>query len=64
MTVRLLLDEMYSPNLADILCQHGHDVVVVAMPEFMGLDDCAVLHAATVNGRCLTTENICDFAVL
>lgn len=65
MTVRLLLDEMYPPTLADILCQHGHDVVaVVAIAELIGLDDRAVLDAATVDDRCLVTENIRDFAVL
>jgi len=65
MTVRLLLDEMYPPALADLLCKYGHDVVaVVAMPEFMGRDDSAVLDAVTTDDRCLVTENVRDFAVL
>ncbi len=65
MKVRLLLDEMYPPTLADILCQHGHDVVAVAArADLVGLDDAAVLAAATGEERCLVTENIRDFAVL
>ena len=65
MTVRLLLDEMYPPALADRLCQYGHDVVAVAArADLVGLDDAAVLEAATVEERCLVTENVRDFAVL
>lgn len=65
MTVRLLLDGMYPPILADTLCRDGHDVVpVVALPDLVGLDDRAVLEAATVDDRCLVTENIRDFAIL
>ncbi len=65
MTVRVLLDEMYPPALADILCQCGHDVVAVAARgDLVGLDDAAVLAAATGEERCLVTENVRDFAVL
>lgn len=61
----MLLDEMYPPTLADILCRHGHDVVAVAArADLVGLDDAAVLIAATSEERCLVTENIRDFAVL
>lgn len=64
-TGRLLLDEMYPPALADLLCQHGHDVVAVAArAELVGLDDAAILEAATAEERCLVTENDRDFAVL
>jgi hypothetical protein len=64
-TVRLLLDEMYPPILAEILCQQGHDVVaVVAVPELVGVDDPMVLDAASTDDRCLVTENVRDFAVL
>lgn len=65
MTVRLLLDEMYPPRLAELLRQHGHDVLAaVAVPELVGIDDPALLDAATADGRCLVTENVRDFAVL
>ena len=65
MTVRVLLDEMYPPRLAELLCQLGHDVVaVVAEPEFVGAYDHTVLDAAAAQGRCVVTENVRDFAVL
>lgn len=65
MTVRLLLDEMYPPVLADILCQYGHDVVAVAArADLVGLDDAAILETAIGDQRCPVTENIRDFAVL
>jgi hypothetical protein len=65
MTSRLMLDEMYPPALAKMLCDRGHDVVAVAgMPELAGSPDEAVLDAATRDGRCLVTENVRDFAVL
>lgn len=65
MIARLLLDEMYPPILAQLLCRQGHDVVaVVATPELVGLDDHAVLDAATTDCRCLVAENVQDFAVL
>jgi Domain of unknown function (DUF5615) len=61
----LLLDEMYPPALADLVCRHGHDVVAVAArADLVGLDDATVLLAATAEERCLVTENIRDFAVL
>jgi hypothetical protein len=64
-TVRLLLDEMYPPSLAELLRQQGHDVLAsAAAPELVGMDDHAVLDAASADGRCLVTENVRDFAVL
>lgn len=65
MTPRLLLDEMYPPTPADLLCAHGHDAVaVVAMPDLAGSPDDAVLETAAASSRCLVTENVRDFAVL
>ncbi|MGH4015115.1 MAG: DUF5615 family PIN-like protein [Pseudonocardiaceae bacterium] len=65
MTVRLLLDEMYPPTLADALRDKGHDVIAVAASvELAGSDDVAVVDAVTADGRCLVTENVRDFAVL
>lgn len=65
MTVRLLLDEMYPPTLADALHDKGHDVIAVtASAELAGSDDATVLDVATGGGRCLVTENIRDFAML
>lgn len=65
MIVRLLLDEMYPPTLADALRDKGHDVIAVAASaELAGSDDAAIMDVATGDGRCLVTENVRDFAVL
>jgi predicted nuclease of predicted toxin-antitoxin system len=62
----LLLDEMYSPALAQQLRGNGHDVVAVLEVE-VGLatkTDDDVLAWAARNGRCVVTENVSDFARL
>lgn len=65
MTVRLLLDEMYPPALAETLRDKGHDVqAVAATADLVGRDDTAVLEAAAAAGRCVVTENVRDFAIL
>lgn len=65
MTVRLLLDEMYPPKLADTLRDKGHDVIAVAASvDFVGSDDATGLDIATGDGRCLVTEHVRDFAML
>ena len=65
MSVRLLLDEMFSPEVASELVKRGHDVVAVAAdPGLVGLPDEQVLDWATDHGRCLVTENVKDDEVL
>jgi predicted nuclease of predicted toxin-antitoxin system len=62
---RLLLDEMFSPQIASELVRRGHDVVAVAADqELAGLPDEHVLDWATSQGRCLVTENVKDYEVL
>jgi hypothetical protein len=64
-SLRLLLDEMFSPEIASELVKRGHDVVAVAAdPGLVGLPDEQVLEWATDQGRCLVTENIKDYEVL
>jgi predicted nuclease of predicted toxin-antitoxin system len=64
-SVRLLLDEMFSPEIASELVKRGHDVVAVAAdPGLVGLPDEQVLEWATDQGRCLVTENVRDVEVL
>ena len=64
-TARLLLDEMFSPQIASELVRRGHDVVAVAAdPALAGLPDEQVLEWATSQGRCLVTENVKDYEVL
>jgi hypothetical protein len=58
----LLLDEMFSDEIAQQLLAKGHDVVsVVADPALVGLPDDQVLAYAATEGRALVTANIKDF---
>lgn len=62
---RLLLDEMFSPEIAPELSKRGHDVAAVAAdPGLVGLADEQILEWATEQNRCLVTENVKDFEVL
>jgi predicted nuclease of predicted toxin-antitoxin system len=64
-TARLLLDEMFSPQIASELVKRGHDAVAVAAaPELAGLPDEQILDWATSQRRCLVTENVKDHEVL
>lgn len=63
--MRLLLDEMLSPRIAEQLRNRGHDVTAIANLEtLVGQPDAAVLEAAQREGRALVTENVDDFRVL
>jgi len=62
--VRLLLDEMYPPAVAEQLRARGHDVASVHDPEYQHLEgspDEEVLAAALADERVLVTENVADF---
>jgi hypothetical protein len=59
--VRLLLDEHYSPRIAERLREQGHDVTAVAASDKAGLADRPLLNAAREEGRALVTENVYDF---
>jgi hypothetical protein len=64
-SIRLLLDEMFSGAIAEQLRAKGHDVqAAVANPEFTGLPDEEILIGATEAGRALVTANIKDFVPL
>jgi predicted nuclease of predicted toxin-antitoxin system len=59
---RLVLDEMFSPAIADALRDLGHDVVAVAeRGELRAIDDEEVFAWAISHGRWLVTENVKDF---
>lgn len=63
--MRLLLDELYSPEIALQLRTAGHDVAAVKeRPELIGLEDDAILAAATAERRGLVTENWAHFSRL
>lgn len=61
--MRLLLDEQYSPTIAQQLRTQGFDVVaVVERPDLIGLDDEALLRVAAGERRALLTNNVRHFA--
>jgi hypothetical protein len=64
--VRLLLDEHYSPEIAEQLrAAHGHDVIHAAeVTEIKGRHDAVLLTWAVQNGRAIVTENVADFMPL
>jgi predicted nuclease of predicted toxin-antitoxin system len=62
--VKLLLDEMYAPVVAEQLRARGHDVVSVHDPEYRRLEgapDEEIFAAALAEERALVTENVPDF---
>jgi hypothetical protein len=61
----LLLDEMFSPTIADILRERGIDCQgVAARPLLRSRDDPEVLEAAVREARILVTNNVVDFEIL
>jgi len=62
--VKLLIDEMFSVEVAERLRARGRDVVSVHDPQFSNLEgapDGDVFAAAASTGRALVTENVPDF---
>jgi predicted nuclease of predicted toxin-antitoxin system len=62
--VKLLLDEMYPPAVAEQLRVRGHDVVSVHDPDYRRLEGAAdeeLYTAAIAENRALATENVPDF---
>lgn len=60
--MRLLLDEMWTPAIAEQLQARGHDVHAVASRrDLVTATDAAILAAARNEGRAIVTENIRDF---
>ena len=63
--MRLLLDEMHSPAVADLLRAEGVDVDAAAdRADLLGTADVDLLAAAAGEGRVLVTENVKDFAAI
>jgi hypothetical protein len=61
-TIRLVLDEMFSPAIAAALRDLGHDVIAVAeRNDLRAMTDEEVFAWATVQRRWLLTENVKDF---
>jgi hypothetical protein len=60
--LKLLLDEMYPPSVADGLRSRGHDTVaIVERPELRSLSDPDVFAHAQGEQRTVVTENVADY---
>ena len=60
--MRLLIDEMYPPAIAEQLRRRGHDVeAVTARAELRSLSDPELFRAAQDQRRAVVTENVADF---
>ena len=55
---------MYSPVIAEVLRERGHDAISVYDAGSAGAADSQVLAFASAHGRTLFTENVRDFAPL
>lgn len=63
--VKLLLDEMHAPSVADALSEQSFDVAAVAAEvELRGMPDDEVLAYAAAAERALVTENVIDYVPL
>jgi hypothetical protein len=63
--LRLLLDEMYPPVIAEQLRARGYEVQsVTARGELRALPDKGIFAAAQEERRAIVTENIADFSTI
>lgn len=63
--MKLLLDEMHAPSIAEALIIASWDVVAVAAAaELRGKSDEEILTYAASTGRALVTETVVDYATL
>lgn len=63
--MRLVLDEMYSPQIASQLRSRNHDVVSVSeRPDLMGRSDEELFAAMAGDNRAIVTNNAADFMPL
>jgi len=65
--VKLLLDEMFAPTIAEQLRARGRDVASVHDPEYRALEgepDDEVWATAIADGRVLVSENVRDFRLI
>lgn len=63
--MKLLLDEMHAPRVAEDLSASGWDVIAVAAESNLrGLPDADIMAYAAHTGRAIVTENVADFSIL
>lgn len=63
--MKALLDEQLSPQIAELLCKRGYDVVAVAdRTDLAGRSDRSIVEVASAEGRAVVTNNVKDFRPL
>lgn len=62
--MKILVDEMYPPTVAEALYAAGIEATTVANLRLAGASDPEVFGAAVAGGDCVLTENVGDFARL
>lgn len=62
--MKFLVDEMFSPTVARLLREAGHDAESVLELGLAGSEDSQVLDRAARQGQVLVTENAVDFVPL
>ena len=63
--VRLLLDEMWPPAVAEALRERGHDAMAVAeYPELRTKPDAVIFEQALREGWAIVTEDVADYRML
>lgn len=63
--MRLLVDEMFPPVIAERLRVVGRDVLsVLGQPELIGSEDLEIWRFAAAHRRAIVTENAADFLAL
>lgn len=60
--MKILVDEMYPPTLAEALRASGIDATTLMDLRLGGAPDAEIFGAAVASGFCVLTENVGDFA--
>ena len=63
--MRLLLDDMYSPDVATRLRSRGHDAIAIReRPELLAMSDRQLFDAMAAEDRTIVTNNVIDYVPL
>jgi predicted nuclease of predicted toxin-antitoxin system len=63
--VKLLLDDMYSPDVAERLRVRGHDAIAIReRPDLLAMSDPELFAAMAGEDRTIVTNNVIDFVPL